>query len=85
ILITKPISWLVNLYFYSPWSRQYALKIIEQHQIDLSLFEKQKFSSYNDFFTRKYKELAIPQDNFAFISPCESKLSIYPITKKALY
>ncbi|ABC65238.1 phosphatidylserine decarboxylase [Aster yellows witches'-broom phytoplasma AYWB] len=85
ILITKPISWLVNLYFYSPWSRQYALKIIEKHQIDLNLFEKQKISSYNDFFTRKYKELAIPQDNFAFISPCESKLSIYPIAKKALY
>jgi phosphatidylserine decarboxylase len=85
ILITKPISWLVNLYFYSPWSRQYALKIIERKKIDLNLFEKQKFNSYNDFFIRKYKELVIPKDNFAFISPCESKLSIYTITNKTMY
>ncbi|MBP5835704.1 phosphatidylserine decarboxylase [Candidatus Phytoplasma meliae] len=85
ILITRPISWMVTLYWYTPWSCRYAQKIIKKHQIMINNFEKNKFKSYNDFFTRKYKTIPFERDNAAFISPCEAKLSIYPITNNAFY
>ncbi|MBQ8639685.1 MAG: phosphatidylserine decarboxylase [Lachnospiraceae bacterium] len=49
--------------------------------IDLSLCEKQEFDSYNDFFTRKLKACArrIDRNPDHFISPCDSRLSVYRI------
>ncbi|AGL90357.1 Phosphatidylserine decarboxylase [Candidatus Phytoplasma australiense] len=85
ILITKPISWLFTLYWKTPWSCSYANKIIQRHQIVLKNFEKQEFSCYNDFFTRKYKQISFDTNIFSFISPCESKLSIYPIKENFFY
>ncbi|WP_349402188.1 phosphatidylserine decarboxylase [Candidatus Phytoplasma solani] len=85
ILITRPISWLVTLYWYTPWSCGYARNIIQKHQIILKYFEKQQFNSYNDFFTRKYKTIPFDNNNLSFISPCESKLSIYPIKSNSFY
>ncbi|WP_373375752.1 phosphatidylserine decarboxylase [Candidatus Phytoplasma solani] len=85
ILIIRPISWVVTLYWYTPWSRRYARKIIKIHQIALKSFEKTEFNSYNDFFTRKYKQIPISHNNYNFISPCEGKLSIYPIQNNSFY
>ena len=55
---------------------------VKKNNIDLSMCEKTKFRSYNDFFTRKLREEArIPQgDEKTLISPCDGKLSVYPIS-----
>ena len=52
------------------------------HGIDLNKYEKQKFDSYNDFFTRKIKPGHRKFDRVKenFCAPCDSRLSIYPIT-----
>lgn len=57
------------------------------NKIQLSDYEKQGFSSYNDFFTRKIKEECRPVDRCPehVICPCDGKLSIYPITQKAAF
>ena len=49
--------------------------------IDLTLCKKSRFSSFNDFFTRELKEGArqIDSDPDAFISPCDARLTVYPI------
>lgn len=54
---------------------------IRANQMDISMCEKKKFSSYNDFFTRKFKKMARPicPDPDALISPCDGKLTVYPI------
>ena len=51
---------------------------VKKNNIDLSMCEKTKFRSYNDFFTRKLREEArIPQgDEKTLIG----KLSVYPIS-----
>ena len=51
------------------------------HGIDLNKYEKQKFDSYNDFFTRKLKPDArlLAQGDDILISPCDGKASVYPI------
>lgn len=57
------------------------LPFVKSHGIDLSECEKTSFESYNDFFTRKLKASARPlcEDCDAWISPCDSVLSVYPI------
>ena len=55
---------------------------VRANHIDLSMCEKQSFDSYNDFFTRKLKPEARPIDHApdVWISPCDGRLSVYPIT-----
>ena len=60
---------------------------VRANQIDLSMCEKQRFTSYNDFFTRSLRPEARPADRSpeAFISPCDARLSVYPITKEGTF
>ena len=57
------------------------------HGIDLNKYEKQKFDSYNDFFTRKLKPDArlLAQGDDILISPCDAKLTIFPITNDSRF
>jgi len=56
---------------------------IKANHIDMTQYEPVKYKSYNDFFTRKIKAKLRPMDMEAkhFISPCDSKLTVYPVTK----
>ena len=51
--------------------------------IDLTICKKSCFSSFNDFFKRELKEgmRQIDLDPEAFISPCDARLSVYPVTE----
>ncbi|CAP18235.1 Phosphatidylserine decarboxylase proenzyme [Candidatus Phytoplasma mali] len=85
VLTSKIISFIFGLYAKTPFSKLHIKKIIKQNKIDLNLFEKQKFFSYNDFFIRKYKKINFEKNNKIFISPCESNLSFYKIKKNDVY
>ncbi len=63
----------------SPFVRSYG--------IDLSECEKRHFSSYNAFFTRRLLPDARPVDcePEALISPCDARLSVYPITQEGRF
>lgn len=53
----------------------------KSNHIDLSEYEDKKYTSYNDFFMRKIKpgkRMFNPNPDM-LISPCDSKLSVYPI------
>lgn len=62
-------------------------KFVRKNNIDLSLYEKDKFDSFNDFFTRRMKEenLSINMDSDVFISPCNAKLTCYKINDKNVF
>ena len=65
-------------------SRLSALAVpafIRHAGIDMRDYEKRKFRSYNDFFTRRIREGARPVSMVPehFVSPCDSRVSIYPI------
>ena len=66
------------------WSRCLIRPFIKRNQIDISGCVKQEFYSYNDFFTRQMKpECRLPEgDERTLISPCDGKLSVYPITQE---
>jgi phosphatidylserine decarboxylase len=54
---------------------------VKKNGIDLSLYEKQIFDSYNDFFTRKIRaeERPVNPDANALVSPSDGKVSVYKI------
>lgn len=86
----KPMLWisarrnssrLVGTYMNSPLSRRKAYKAVKKYGINLEEYEKQKFKSYNDFFTRKIKPSCRPVDMAPehLIAPCDSKLRAFTI------
>lgn len=56
---------------------------VKRNNIDLEEFEQQKYVSYNDFFTRRIRTEKRPLegDEHTLISPCDGRLSVYPITQ----
>ena len=54
---------------------------VKKNGIDLSIFEDEKYESFNAFFCRKVKKIYRPicQDREAIISPCDGLLSVYHI------
>lgn len=51
--------------------------------IDMRDYEPRKYCSYNDFFTRQIREDARKIDMVPehFVSPCDSRVSVYPISE----
>ena len=60
---------------------------VRAKKIDLSCCEKVRFKSYNDFFTRRLRPEAHPMDAdpLHLIAPCDSKLTVYPITSRGRF
>lgn len=56
---------------------------IRKNTIDMTQFESENYESYNEFFARKIKAEARPVDVCPnhLISPCDSKLTVLPVTK----
>ncbi len=81
IVILPFFSKILGKYCDSKRSTSQIAKFIKDNNIDMDLYEKEEYSSFNDFFTRKK---IIPNeilDNFNnknyFISPADSKLLCY--------
>ncbi|CCV64983.1 Phosphatidylserine decarboxylase [Alteracholeplasma palmae J233] len=85
LLITKVVSFSMGLFMNSFLSKIFIKGFIKKNKIDLSLCEKKKFKSYNDFFTRKLKEVSYDKEVTSFISPASSKLSAYVIKEDLTY
>ena len=57
-------------------------KFIKDNKIKITDYEKTNYNSFNEFFTRKIISIKRPinMNKTAFISPCDSKLSVYTIS-----
>lgn len=86
-IILNPItSKLIGMYKKSKLSIKDINKIIKDYKIDMTIYEKKEYKSYNDFFTRKInldKRKMINNKNY-LISPSDSKLLVYQITEECI-
>jgi phosphatidylserine decarboxylase len=87
VLVRPFVSKLAGVFLDSRCSRFLIAPFVERNGIDLSEYEERKYISYNDFFTRQIKTGSrhIDMDPSTLIAPCDSKLSVYPIGKKARF
>ena len=86
-LVSPVVSRLGGAFLDSGISRIFVDFFVKNNGIDLSLYEKQTFSSYNEFFTRKIRpELRpIDPDERVLISPSDGKVSVYPIRENGRF
>ncbi len=85
LINNRPTSKLVGKYMDSKLSKKRIKKTIKDNNIDMNLFEKKEYKSFNDFFTRKKKNLTIDMAKDHFISPCDSKLLAIKLNKTSSF
>ncbi len=81
IVILPFFSKMIGKYYDSKASVKKIDKFVKTNGIDMSSYENRKYSSFNDFFTRKKKNVEITNKNM-LISPADSKLLVYDIDEK---
>lgn len=86
-LVKPSVSKLSGKFLNTKFSSIMIKNFVKKNNIDLSEYEQRKFDSYNDFFTRKVLEgkRSIDMNKNSFISPCDSKLSVYEITDTSTF
>ena len=81
LLVQPPVSRVCGYILNTKISSLYISRFIKSNNIDITEFENRHFTSFNDFFTRKLLPCKRPFDESAeaFISPCDSALTVYKI------
>lgn len=82
LLICPSVSRIGGKLLESGISRFMIEPFIKSHSINMKEYEEEEYRSYNDFFKRKLKPDArsISMNPEDFISPCDSRLSVYRIS-----
>lgn len=87
-VITSPtISKIGGAYMDSKLSTIHIKGFIKNNNIDMSQYEKAKYESFNEFFTRKIlpEKRPVCKDEDALISPCDGRLSAYHIDSNSQF
>lgn len=82
LLVKSSVSRFVGHFMDSALSKFMIKSFIRNNNIDLTQYQKQEFSSYNDCFCRKIKSQFRPFDSELnhLVSPCDAKLTICDIS-----
>lgn len=86
-LVKPSVSKISGRFLNTKLSSKMIKRFVKNNNINLNEYEDRKFKSYNDFFTRKIAEgkRSIDEHKNAFISPCDSKLSVYNILEDSSF
>ena len=82
LLIRPFVSKAAGVLLNTRLSARFVPDFVKNNKIDLSIYEKQNFSSWNDFFIRRIRKEERPIDmrENILISPCDGKLSVHRIS-----
>ena len=86
-LLAPWVSKLGGCFLNTAFSKKTIAPFVEKNQINLSEYEEREFSSYTAFLTRKIKRANRPidQDPEVLITPCDGRVSVYPISKNGTF
>ncbi len=81
LLIARWFSKMCGAFLNTRLSKVFIKGFVNNNNIDLSLFESDNFTCFNDCFCRKIKDgqRTIPEDDNVLFSPCDALLSAYHI------
>ena len=85
--LSPAVSDICGKFLSTRLSRRIIPSFVKKNHIDLGIYEKQEFDSYNAFFTRKIKaeQRPINDQKNVLISPSDGKVTAYPITQKGKF
>ncbi len=86
-LIQPPVSKICGCILNTRISALFVNKFINTNKIDMSDYLKTRYSSFNDFFTRKIidEKRPVDMDNLSLISPCDGALTVYNIDENSTF
>lgn len=86
-LKAKWLSAVAGAFLDTPLSKPLIKGFVKNNNIDLSLYESDNFTCFNDCFCRKIKTDLRPvdTDNAALVSPCDGLLTAYKIKGDTVY
>ena len=85
LINNRLVSNIVGSYMNSQFSKGRIKKTIEENNIDMNLYEKRDFKSFNDFFTRRKLNLNFDMNKNHFVSPCDSKLLVIKLNENSTF
>lgn len=87
LLTRRWLSKAAGRFLDSRLSRFLIKGYVKKHAIDLTSYIPEKYKSFNAFFTRRIRPELRPFDLSpeAFVSPCDAKLSVYPVEEGGRY
>lgn len=85
LINNRLVSKIVGKYMNSRFSVKRINKIIKENNIDMSIYEKKEYTSFNDFFTRRKKKINFDTDRNHFISPADAKLLVIKLNKDSSF
>lgn len=85
--LSPAVSDICGKFLSTRLSRRIVPSFVKKNHIDLGIYERQEFDSYNAFFTRKIKaeQRPINDQKNVLISPSDGKVTAYPITQKGRF
>lgn len=87
-LLVRPfVSKAAGFFLNTGLSVKLVPDFVKRNRIDLSLYQKQEFTSYNDFFTRKIKpeERPVAEGESILVSPCDGKATVCRIASDSRF
>ncbi|MBR6274936.1 MAG: phosphatidylserine decarboxylase [Lachnospiraceae bacterium] len=87
VLSSVTVANIERAFLGSPFSALAIDPFIKKNEIDISEYQKKRYSSFNDFFTRKIRQEKRPisSDPNALISPCDGRASMYRINNDSAF
>lgn len=85
-LVSPWVSRLAGRFLSTGLSRVFIKPFIRNNGIDMTWFEPGPYRSYNEFFSRKIRPEMRPidMDPRHLISPCDSKLTVLPVSGESI-
>jgi phosphatidylserine decarboxylase len=71
------VSFLYGAWSRTPWTRFEVKRFIKEHQMEEKEFEKNRFSSFHDFFIRALKKSARPIASSNIVAPADGRYFFY--------
>ena len=86
-LLSPLVSGICGKFLSTRLSKMIIPSFVKKNHIDLDIYEKQEFDSYNAFFIRKIKDgqRKIDDRKNVLISPSDGKVSAYQITREGRF
>ena len=81
LLTNKFVSNIAGFFLSTPLSKPMIKKYINRYDIDLNLYKRKHYDNFNDFFKRELEEIKRTEDPNDLVSICDSKISVYKISK----
>ncbi|MCI9598237.1 MAG: phosphatidylserine decarboxylase [Firmicutes bacterium] len=85
LLVAPAVSRLCGRFMDSRFSRRFIQGFAERHKIDPSKYEQREYVSFNDFFCRGLAQFSFDESLDSLISPCDAKLSAFPINQQQAF